>query len=586
MRVAVFKATSKAEAGKKLAKLNEEIASKIPLFNSLRVIPILLCIEDLINTVEINSEIERKIGTRLVKDENYLAMSYFINEWYQMLNFMMVEISDRGFYDSSTKIERPEINFGVSIERDYRVDLDKFLEYLRSQGLIGKKYVIRLQERLFLNRFPGALYFIFRHDVSKKIIRNFDKILDLRNLLYMKGLLETMIYPAPEGTEVIFDENGMNIHLPEGFTPEKGYERIGLSQRMIESFIPTAYWNSSFPDVSLETLRKLVEEGKGKTNLRNLQKEADEIYKAFSSMKNYPKTFKKLRGISLQSFLGIVSELIFRCYPEDHTLGIWKLPDLLKDKSLIESYGYENLKKVIELLYDSNKSKNRFDGLIILNDNVFTNFRRLSISRRDILEDCFNEVYEKNLKGKVFEAACRKMLLRKNLKTLPNSVDIFEAVLPSDISYKLWSKQKNRTDIDVIANDDNKLLVIECKDIKQHLLRLREKNQFKKYSVEQYCRVKWISENLPKFIKYVDANKWESLEIDLTKNVYFIPLVVSNILVDIEDSFEGAPIITFTELEEFVSKNWNIENCEKTGELKIKLGSKELSLLWFCRKYT
>jgi hypothetical protein len=98
--------------------------------------------------------------------------------------------------------------------------------------------------------------------------------------------------------------------------------------------------------------------------------------------------------------------------------------------------------------------------------------------------------------------------------------------------------------------------------------------------------VKWISENLPKFIEYVDADKWESLEIDLTKNVYFIPLVVSNILVDIEDSFEGAPIITFTELQELVSRNWDIENCEKTGELKIKLRSKELSLLWFCRKYT
>lgn len=577
----LFRATSKAEAGRKLALIDKEILAQAPKFNSRKVVPLLLCLEDAVNNLEISISKTHKIDKTFGEHPEHLqALVYFVSEWYEMVNRMIISISDEGFYDPSTKIELAEIQFAVFIEENYEQDLSKFLDELRSEGIVGQKMMLRLQPRRFLGKMPGAFCFVLRDDVSKHVKQNFDRILSFRDMLYRKGLLETMIYRSPEGTKVKFGEHGlMEITYPNGFSPESIYEKIGLTPRMIETYTRVSDWNSYFLDVAIQTMRS-TEEGKGKTNLDNLKREDEEIYKAYYSMTDYPKTFKKIYGVDLESFFGVIFEITCMCYENVHTVGIWNIAGLLNERRLKDRFGCETVKKVIELLSDQTKSKSRYNGLIILDDIVMTSFRRLGVSRLVLLEKCFNEIYENDLKGKAFEEACRKMLREKGLKTIPTRVDILEPTLPLDISNLLWGKQKAQTDIDIIACSNNNVLVIECKEIKWKLSRRREQNQFEKYLVEHYYRVKWILSNLKKFENYVGYDQWISLGIDPKRPVYFFPLLVSNVLVSLEE-VKGAPPVTFLELKDIATKKWVVKSTGESGELEIEIGGRVIKLPWF-----
>ncbi len=48
-----FRATNKAEAGKKLALVEKEISAQFIKLNSRKLIPLLLCLEDAVNSLEI-----------------------------------------------------------------------------------------------------------------------------------------------------------------------------------------------------------------------------------------------------------------------------------------------------------------------------------------------------------------------------------------------------------------------------------------------------------------------------------------------------------------------------------------------------
>ena len=86
----------------------------------------------------------------------------------------------------------------------------------------------------------------------------------------------------------------------------------------------------------------------------------------------------------------------------------------------------------------------------------------------------------------------------------------------------------------------NILLIIECKDAKFQPSFLKQGNKFKNFIVEQYYRAQWISGNFAKFADYVQ-NEFAAMGINLSQKLFIFPLVVSNILVNLED-FEGAPL--------------------------------------------
>jgi len=220
---------------------------------------------------------------------------------------------------------------------------------------------------------------------------------------------------------------------------------------------------------------------------------------------------------------------------------------------------------------------------ISIGDLVITSFRRLSVSRRSLLENCFNEYYEKDLKGKAFEDACRKLLRDNEYNTLSNSVDIFEPMVPLGISEKLWGKQKQRTDLDVIAHKNNQILVIECKEIKFKLPGIREQNQFTKYVIEQFYRAKWISENFKKFKKYLDDSHLKELDIQSEQNFNFFPIVVTNRLVNIPE-LHKVPLITYSELRELVAKDWRVDSEDETGRSKIEIKGRVFQFPCFINK--
>jgi len=493
---------------------------------------------------------------------------------------MLVDITEKGFHDPSTKIKLGAINFGVSLEEDYELDIQKFVNILREEGLVGKKVKTRIKPRIFLNRFPGAMYFIFRNDVDKHFIRTFDKLMSLRELYYQQGLLNSMIYRCPNGTEVTFGDKGLaEIKYPNGFAPETILKEMGVDHRSIEAYSRVVDWNSAFLDVQFETMKDTLDE-KGRKNIESLKKEHEEIFKAYILMRGYPKKFEESYGVNLESFFKIGFELMLMCYSNLHTVGIWKLPDILKQIRKKTGYTYKTIKRVVELTGDPKK----YPNLIILGDTAITSFRRLNLSRSSLLQNCFNEFYENDLKGKVFEEACRKMLRQNNFNTIPTRIDVFEPMVPLEISYKLWGKQKTRTDIDVIASMNNRVLVIECKEIKFKLPRLREQNQFKRYLVEHYYRVKWISENFTKFKKYMTRSQFRSLSIDSQRAGNFFPFIVTNRLIKM-DEFRGVPLVTYTELKKMVSKEWVTTSDGKTGKVEIEISGRVFKLPFFVNMF-
>ena len=169
--------------------------------------------------------------------------------------------------------------------------------------------------------------------------------------MYKKGLLETMIYLAPVGTTIDFNEKGTFITYSQNFTFETAYQKLGISHRLIESSTHITHWNSHLANQIQETL-KTIDEGKGKKNIGNLKLEQSEICSTYSNLIGFPELFKSTYNITIQAFLNIICEFIFECYPNDNTLGIWSIAELGKS-AISEKYDIEDVRRVISIFVKS-----------------------------------------------------------------------------------------------------------------------------------------------------------------------------------------------------------------------------------------
>lgn len=579
--MARFRASTKAEAGKQLALIKEEILDTSSKLNCMDLIPLLLRFEDAINNLEISC-ISGRVGKELLEYPNlHFSTARFINEWYKVINDCIIEISDNGLYMPPEATELPEFSFGIC----FQPNLDDYLLEAFEKGDFDKNDLIIRKPRMFLNEIPGWFFIAVRGSFDTHVEDNINSILNLRDILYKKGLLETMIFISPDGTEVEFDDStGLRrITLPKGITAKTVLEQQGLTPRLIETYTMVYDWNSYFRQVAMESI-KVASLGKGEKNLKNLKKEDEEIYRAYSSIKDYPKTFRDFYGMKLKEFFYIISGILYLCYDEIHTVGWWKYSNLSEENRLNRKFNSELINQTIQLLSNPSESKKRYDGFIILGDNVLTNFRRLSIARIMLLEKCFSEVFNNDLKGKSFEKACRQLLRDEGLKTLSERVDILEPMISPEISYSLWGKQKQRTDIDIVSSRDNNVLIIECKEIKSSRLKLRQQKQFKKYLIEHFYKTQWILENFKKFETYVGNDLSDLLSIDREKPLYLFPILVTNRLVDIEE-IKGALLITYLELKEILSsKALGVEDSSETvGTLEFEIRGRKIALPWMSR---
>jgi hypothetical protein len=568
-----FKAKTKEEAARKLMLIKNDIVSKASKLNQAKTLPLLLCLEDAINNLEIG--LAKKHHAQREFDgspELLMAAVHFVNEWYTIINEIVDVIYANGFYDSSTKIEICKIGFGLV----FNDDLESFLDELRKKGEIKSQSIIVQKPRLFMNRQLGHYFLDLEPGYSKHCKKNLEQILVLRDLIYQKGLLETMIYALPIGAEVEFDDTGLRkITYPPYATYESILEKVGITPEVLENAAKVFDWNSYFRKIAVENLKS--GENKGKSNIEHLRRENEQIFRAYDSLPSFKEAFCALYNINMKIFFEIVQEVMLLCYSNLHTVGIWKSTDLL-DKCQ-QKFKFDDFMKTLELLTNSEKKWGRHLGLVHFGENILTNFRRLSVSELSLLENCFNEFYENDFKGMAFERACRKLLRENHLRTVPGRIDVFESMLPPDIANMLWGKQKNRTDVDVFANLDNNILLVECKEIKSSIPQLHEQNLFKKYVVELAYKAKWISQNLGRFSRYVGVDAWKSLLIEEDRPIHIFPIVVSNQYVRIDD-LRKAPLVTYLELKKMLAANWKVESEEKAGSLEVDLGIRKIDLFW------
>jgi len=195
-------------------------------------------------------------------------------------------------------------------------------------------------------------------------------------------------------------------------------------------------------------------------------------------------------------------------------------------------------------------------------------------------EGLHEEVYNNDLKGISFENACRKLISSKGFLTVPRRVDVFESMIPTNISLLLWGKQKNRSDIDVLACFDNVIIVAECKKIKFRVGKEKMK-QLTNSAIEHYYKTKWISENIVKLEKYLGGSLSERLSVEKRKRVFLVPLMVTNKPLDIREG--KIQPISFLELQAIDLKNefrmtWS---GQSEGLIELQHSSRKFQIPWF-----
>ncbi|MGA2768576.1 MAG: hypothetical protein ABSF24_09730 [Candidatus Bathyarchaeia archaeon] len=308
-----FKASNKAEAGRQLEKVNNQLKAEYSKNNHIDTILLLLCLEDAINNLEIKF-LKFNLTNGLEKEEHedfVLSMFQFMAEWYNVVNTILNTVIKNDSFVPLKIRQLPQFMFGITLQQN----VDDYLIGLGKEGEIGEKDWVIKKPRYFLNRIPGWFFIVIKGGEHKSVEKRMKAILELRDLCYKQGLLETMLRGAPEGTTVEFDDTtGLRkITLPDGSAVESILEREGITPRIIENSATVFDWNSFFRETAAENF-KIVDMGKGKENLEILRREDKEIYKSYSSIKNYSYTFKQSFGIDFQIFFEITSEITYLCY--------------------------------------------------------------------------------------------------------------------------------------------------------------------------------------------------------------------------------------------------------------------------------
>jgi hypothetical protein len=541
----------KAAVGRRLAQVNNDIQAMSVKLNKSLSIPLVLCLEDAMQSLQIDCARQyqqNQDGDIKMAKEVYLPVIMFFARFFRELDDLLSSISANGFSAPSKVGSLPEVISGLYINRT----LDDYLEELVSQGkleAVDKKRNFRYDLKLSHSLFKGGLVIILR-DAKRKQEEVMKRILKLRDLFGKKSLFEEMLC-LPDGYRAEWGEDGtLKRAVPSEEEIESVEKQIDSTLRFLETDTYVPDWNSAFMEVGAETLKLAPK--KGKANFALIEKESGEFFKAYRTMEGYSETFKQLFGIDYDSFFKVIGCMIRFCYDKPHMVGIWDPFELSKKIKAKTHVRPSTIRKVIKLLSTSPELVRTGCAAIVLDSKILVNFHRLTLARLILSENCFEEACSTNLKGPIFEEACRKLMLNKGLATLPSSIDIPEPMLPKQVSYKLWNRQKNRSEIDVVSCYDNRIVVIECKEIKlakkSRKLRKLILKKFERYSTDHFYRTKWIAENVGKFERYVGENLSDSLSIDRSKSINFFPLIVTNKHVEIEE--KEVPIITYRELED------------------------------------
>ncbi len=574
----IFEAKTKGDAARYLLVLKGKLDDELSKSNHIDMVLLLLCLEDAVNNLEIQYHRSVQQGETKSKEEHdiyVLSMHQFISEWYDALNTILNPIATKSAFVPA-KIEKvPVFSFGITMNPD----INGYLTQLYEKGQLAPRDWILKKPRYYLNRIPGWFFIAQKGGPQKTVTKLVKRILDLRDLYYKKGLLETMLRIAPDGTTVRFDDSTgfRGINLPEGQTVESVLEPKGISPRLIENHSAVIDWNSYFRETALESF-KIIDLGKTAENLVSLRKEDQEIFKAYNSIESYSSTFESSYLINFKTFFDISCEIMYSCYYHTHTVGRWTKNQLPREKNL-KHFKEADINKVLELL--SKKYGRSYTGIVTVDNITFTSFRRLIVSRLALLEKCFGELLDNRFKGEAFEIACRDACIEKGWTTITKRVEIKEPFVTANIAYNLWGHIKEQTDVDLISSKNNVLLIGECKEIKDSDLESHVLRHFKKFCFEHYYRVRWIMNNIGQFEEYIGEDLTKSLGIDKQKPIVIIPFLMTNKGVELKELM-GTTLISYLEFKDLVStRDLQIDTAEKPESLELDLQKRTVKLPLF-----
>ena len=404
-----LKDLTKEEIGRKIVYVNKEIRVISEKINKSIAIPILLCLEEVVENSQLDGVRQNQLGKDILKiQEIYPLINLFFARIYQQINDSISSILDKGHIASKKSTTLPEFIFGVYVNQNAH----DYIQELVNQKKIKEKDKYYFSEFIFFQYHVG--FVIILQKGYRKTKEIFLKILTLLDLYSKKIQLEKMLRSKKE----------------------KFHKVIDSATRFLETntFVPD--WNSNFREAWFETLNSSFV--KGKENISLLKEEDKEFFNAYNEMLDYSKTFNQIFEIDYTRFFSIISYMISLCYQNPHYVGVWDSATLAKKVIEKTKFQIKDFNRTIKLLSESNELKRNHSTIIILNNKILANFHRLNVAKLVLSEYCFEVAYRAELKGPFFEERVRKLMRDKGLITHPKKVDVPEYMLPSDISYNLW----------------------------------------------------------------------------------------------------------------------------------------------------
>jgi len=383
---------------------------------------------------------------------------------------------------------------------------------------------------------------------------------ELRELLIRKISIDTYLKLQNGRATMTFDTNGfIHIEQDEHREFDKFVLRHLYSPRDLLCVPAIREWRSEFRSKAMKTLKNLST--KGDRNLEFLQEEFTEIERSYMTIPGFQETFEQRYGVTLYAFLKMVKNIELLSYGKRHT--VLKLPRHKFKKSIDKGtqIGTKEVERFVDLFtFPRNVNYETPTLLFESNGFIFTNFRRIHMGALFVVEDCFYDYCEANIKGEIFEGLVRDTIKKYDWHTVEANVEVNAEYMPRDVSLALFNKVKKRTDIDVLGRRKNALIVIECKEIKWDRLKRRKTrmiNLFRKYEADTFYKVRWVASEYTKFLNMLSLEQRNSLNLIDSNPSVAIALLVSNIpVVDLD----GTPItVTPTELEQIL-KDWDEMN--------------------------
>jgi len=554
--------SNKEEAGRYGNKIDEEIGKLLGTLPIVDGVVTALSVDDAIDNLRIqllrSIELDKTVQSFVQKAPNWLPATHAqLDLWFVVCDDIIRRVITGGSRQLTNTYETPKINSGLN----FNLSMESFIELLYSEGkVVGDDIIVFAKYSLFQSVFPFNLVLVLEKGKNSPILPTVHTFFELRELLTRKISIDTYLKLPNGRATVAFDSTGfIHIEQDEHREFDKFVLRRLYSPRDLLCVPAIREWRSEFRSKAVKTLKNLST--KGDRNLEFLQEEFAEIERSYMTIPGFQETFEHRYGVTLYAFLKMIKNIQLLSYDKRHT--VLKVPTHKFKKSIGKGaqIGTKQVKRFVDLFtFPRNVSYGTPALLYEWNGFIFTNFRRIHMGALFVVEDCFYDYCEANIKGEIFEGLVRDTIKKYDWHTVEENIEVNAEYMPRDLSLALFNKVKKRTDIDVLGRRKNALIVIECKEIKWDRLTRRKTrmiNLFRKYEAETFYKVRWVASEYIKFLNMLSLEQRNSLNLFDSNPSVAIALLVSNIpVIDLD----GTPItVTPTELEQIL-KDWNEMN--------------------------